>query len=931
MPVLLNQTPQNQSTVVCVPKFFDEKFTGKGNGSTVGLLSDKNRPNIDTNMHTNVLHADAVRRSIHNGDLTTHQIPLAPLVYNAQNKLSTRHLDSLMNYNKVATIASTTGNFDLYMRMDVNAVFIEELKTSIPGSTSYSTQTTPVFNYVLSFFAIRPGTVTPVDCINFNEITPRNYDMNALNAKDIGIAFRMYTDNPAGELNSVIVPRLMNSGWHVDPADIMSCLNQFDLYANISELSTIWQTTIDQHMDYLFMHHNGQIDDFDIVYQQVRHLMDYNIPLDLYRNIYKVIQKNFAPDKARIICKQNLNLMLSDTLNDLDSIKSQIPTFNPPAPGTTLPISVQKLSTAQTKAVKSLDPLIMVQAGAGTGKSTMLLGRIAYLTEACGVDPQDITVLSFTNAAADHIKEKNPNVHSMTIARMIHEIYTTNYTNHELSSLETLANTIEIYYPNMMPHSIQAQFRRHLYNLIKGDSNSFTDMNNFIEENYDEVINTLNKIQQTTLELEIIICYQQIQHFIEPPTVASKYLIIDEVQDNSIFEFVYMLKYVTKHLESLFIVGDCSQTLYEFRASNPKALNILESSGTFATFQLNTNYRSTQCILDFANKQLDRIEANRYAQIQLKSTQMQRETEQEFLDTVTLNYFKLHSGEKLELALPVKITTEVAPYIDECRKRGEPVTILAYRKRDIQLFQKTLETLYPGCTCVNLVPQTAYNRVVMSSYIRKFWDQVKFMPLTDLAVNIKDDIMQKLNEIDKKAATNRTMVEDMLKKWINEQGGHIQSWVDQMNAGQLTNDALFDLVKENMLQFEIRNNAIKQALLAAHNQQMKQQNATVNADFQLSTIHSAKGLEFQNVIVLYHNKNNMPEDEKRMYYVAMTRAMKTEYVLAYDTVASPQIEADYLAVCAELHAISPSPNSPIKNRPVKTSRKSSKTSGKVQI
>ena len=66
---------------------------------------------------------------------------------------------------------------------------------------------------------------------------------------------------------------------------------------------------------------------------------------------------------------------------------------------------------------------------------------------------------------------------------------------------------------------------------------------------------TLDIIGQTSLELEIIICYQKIDTLAEPPEVKSKYLIIDEVQDNSIFEFIYTLKYVDKNKESLFIVG----------------------------------------------------------------------------------------------------------------------------------------------------------------------------------------------------------------------------------------------------------------------------------------------------------------------------------------------------------------------------------------
>ena len=97
------------------------------------------------------------------------------------------------------------------------------------------------------------------------------------------------------------------------------------------------------------------------------------------------------------------------------------------------------------------------------------------------------------------------------------------------------------------------------------------------------IISLLDTIKQTSLELEIIICYQRIDTMAEPTHVNCKYLIIDEVQDNSIFEFIYVLKYITKHAQSLFIVGDASQTLYEFRSANPRALNTLEGSGVFST------------------------------------------------------------------------------------------------------------------------------------------------------------------------------------------------------------------------------------------------------------------------------------------------------------------------------------------------------------
>ena len=422
----------------------------------------------------------------------------------------------------------------------------------------------------------------------------------------------------------------------------------------------------------------------------------------------------------------------------------------------------------------------------------------------------------------------------MTIARMIHTIYEANFPTHMLSSIDTIRNAIDIYYPNFdtRPTYI-SDFKRCLTAIIKNDSNAFTRTNNFIEEHYDEVMDILDTIKQTSLELEIIICYQSIDKLNEPAAVASKYLIIDEVQDNSIFEFIYTLKYVDKHKESLFIVGDSSQTLYEFRASNPKALNIMESSGVFETFRLQTNYRSKQDILTFANVLLRNIEANQFANIQLHANSLAKITKTSFQKNVKLKYCQLRKQSDFRDIFDSLMTQHVKRYIDGKMKYNEPVAFLAYKRDTINRVQTWLKGHYPDKKIANLVPDRLRNQTLLS------------------------------------------------------------------NFGQLTKDEILNMIKEDMISYEINTNAIKQSVLSAKNEQNKQQNID-DADFILSTIHSAKGLEFPNTVVIYKDENNMGEEEKRMYYVALTRAMQSEFILAYNTVKSPQIEANYNAIINSL-------------------------------
>ena len=571
-------------------------------------------------------------------------------------------------------------------------------------------------------------------------------------------------------------------------------------------------------------------------------------------------------------------------------------------------MSKRRFSPEQQRAIASQSPLSLVQAGAGTGKSTVILGRIDWLI-AEGVQPSDIMVLSFTNAAADHIKELNPDVHSMTIAKMIHSIYAANYPDHELSTLETLINSLEIYFPADPTARKLGMLCR---DISKNAQFSYTIINNFIEDNFDEVINLLNEMKQTSLELEIMICYQQIENLIEPPDVQSKYLIIDEVQDNSVFEFIYTLKYVAKHNEALFIVGDCSQTLYEFRASDPRALNVLEGSGVFDAYQLQVNYRSNQEILDFANVSLANIEANQYANIQLRANSLQQVTEQSFTDKVKLKYYRLRHTTDLKAMVPTIVGRDLRNYIDSCLGRGEQVALLAFQRNTVAQFGNEIANVWPDAVIANLVPSVPKDNTILSKFIRDHWDEVQFMPthnITDIIIRACLDSMANDYSFKKMTLPAQSRYQqqttDILLEWQKQTAADLTAMQTAYGNGSVTLDEFMNTVKRSLLDFEIQRNTIRQALISQRNRETKLMNAAKDANFVLSTIHSAKGLEFDNVIVIYDNRKLDQEDAKRMYYVALTRAMHSEFIVAYDMVAKPAIETAYKNIVDTLNRVAP--------------------------
>ena len=555
MPIIIDDAVQQATSAVQTfnPKlFFHDKLTGRG-GTTAGLLSAKNNPNtIDPQVVTSASHYSSHKREYHNGTTQTTIIPVLPIAHDCLPYLEeiTRPDTSdllLIGHSK-------RGKSDLYMDMQMAGMTISDSKVTTQnglGPTTTKREFTQC--YYVRIFAVS----------DVNDAKTKREDLANLSTTKNQYSY-ILTSNPMVELPNTLATTLSYT-FDINTKTIINYINNIEVYDMVVKACEVWQTTIDKVMDEFLSNMSSKkmplanTTNEIILKYQLKYLMTYNIPLDLYRNIYKSISNNFTPAEANDLCKQNLNLLLSDTMNNLQNNKSLINSFTPPQPNVQLPQSVQKLSPEQTKAVMSTEPLILVQAGAGTGKSTLILGRIDYLVS-CGINPNDIMVLSFTNAAADNIKEKNPNVHSMTIASMIHEIYSTNFTGHELSSLDTIINSLDIYYPSVVgtqtnQQAVAEMFKKRCSRIIRNDSNAFTEMNNFIEENYDDVITILDTIHQTSLELEIIICYQKIDALVEPSSVTSKFLIMDEVQDNSIFEFVYTLKYIDKHKESLFIVG----------------------------------------------------------------------------------------------------------------------------------------------------------------------------------------------------------------------------------------------------------------------------------------------------------------------------------------------------------------------------------------
>jgi DNA helicase-2/ATP-dependent DNA helicase PcrA len=938
-----NKGAKKKNSKAFSPAFFNGSvLTGRG-GNSRGLLNDSKDPKHFINGYPAVVNPNLEMGKNYNGNTTIYNIPfymIKPTSWDTYIKKFERPATSEML--KIAT----KGSKEIYMAMPIHAVQVEEIKTQqyvnymATGSATITRNLSACFHLFL--FSIEDASITE------HEQVSRIQDI----VKSGNLFQQDIVHNMFSALRNV-ASVLTAAGYTVDKVAMNDYVQNYSLYVEICKAAERWITQTDYFMADVFAknaqaycagrnNYNNPWTGKWSLSEALTRLEKYNVPLNLFQTMYQKLKLYTTPDILTDICKSHLNLMLSDTLQHMDknraSLKfcpntntSKLVTCPTDSPNQT----AYPYSNEQRNAVASTSPLTLVQSGAGTGKSTIILGRIEHMI-ANGIDPKSILVLSFTNNAANHILDKNPDVNSMTIDKMMRLIYAENYPSHQLSSLSTIINSLEIYFnPNITPMTpAQEQFIsefKHVLQRLRDDM-EYTKAMNFIEKHIDETIDALNGIEQTSLELQGIICYLKMDTLKEPAATQADHLIIDEVQDNSISQFVYSIKYTDKHQCSMYIVGDCSQTLYEFRASNPKALNVLESSGVFETYKLQTNYRSNQEILDFANIGLSNIEANQYAKIQLHANSLTPVTLASFKEAVSFSYQRMQnkSATSWDALFAHSIGVASRDYVTDKLNKGEQVTFLARKRSDIYAIEKYLLKQYPTVPvidkttgqpvldangnpkmqCVSiasLIPQRQYDNTIFSKFIARYWGNITYAPPMDILTSVARELYTQVPNIAYRKDVQKVQksAQDTMNAFRQKYASRVTALESDVQASIITQSQMLDEIKKFMISFEIERNGINQAVMSSRNNEAKANENIANANFILSTIHSAKGLEFDNVVVYYDggSETSMDEATKRMYYVALTRARKTEFVFAYDTLAKPKIGSDYDKIIKELEAL----------------------------
>lgn len=617
-------------------------------------------------------------------------------------------------------------------------------------------------------------------------------------------------------------------------------------------------------------------------YKQEGKITDYN---DFIQKMIKKYPKH-KDDLHKLVISNSLLMLMTS----VDELKPQS------ASRLTKPMSYQDFMTKigskhtytreQLNFITSNSRNIVAMAGAGTGKSTALGGRIKYL-KASGIDPSHILVLSFTNAAANNITQRFPGVKSYTIASVLNNVYRT-FFNQQLSTADTLINSLRmVTNPKSNTH-----VRNKLIDALSYISSNrrFKGMDygaynycilSLLYKDPAAVVNELDIVGQTTLELQQSILYFTLSmvHKLPQSFRDIDFILVDEAQDTSLFELIFLTRMATQINADINFIGDANQTLYEFRNAYAKSLNIIADAPQTAHYIFDINYRSNDYILSLANEVLKVLSTNQKANMQLSSPSLGSLTEDEYKKHVHVhdnaqNPANLIATRGTQLAAEcltnyMKTAKDLTKYITDAYFKNEQVAFLAMSRDEVRAFDKILSDTFGEDKVQVLTPLTQPWSDQLSRALNEFSNNNMWNKLPQDAHGAQDFIKQGIHSI------------------INSHSKYgVPQWIiDSLNF--VTSSVLYSspysswrlLLTKELVRCEIKHNAVTTTL-------KREDKVDMTKPFIVSTIHSAKGLEFPHVVLSFmENRHSGSQSSLRALGVGLTRAKNDEYIINSYTTA----------------------------------------------
>ena len=582
-----------------------------------------------------------------------------------------------------------------------------------------------------------------------------------------------------------------------------------------------------------------------------------------------------------------------------------------------------KRNPSQQRAIAHLSGPMMVLAGPGSGKTSVIVERTAYMTKEGGISPANILVVTFSRAAAKEMKERFLNftgqeytpitfgtfhgvfygilkqAYGFTAANILAEEekmailreLAMNYGGDlaeegdfpeevakEISVVKGNRISLEYYYSSCCPDEVFRQIYREYIKICQARRKlDFDDMILYCYELFDK-------------RKDILAAWQK----------KFQYILVDEFQDINQLQYD-IVKLLAKPQDNLFIVGDDDQSIYHFRGARPEImLNFTKDYPAAETVILDVNYRCSKKILSSAMQVIGTNKKRFQKHLQTPNPEGNpvklREFEnprEEYLEVVSELRERMERGDKLEdTAILLRTNQEAEGLVGALMERQVPFNmkeklpnlfhhwicrnILAYlrfasgdesRKNFVEFMNRP--NRYISRDAVSLSP------VISFEQLKDFYKDKDWMcdRLTTLETHLR--ILKGLSPF---AAINFIRKGMGYEEYLREYAEYRKIKPEELSEilDRLTDSTKgMDSLKEWEDYIEDYTGKLEEQ---AKKQEQEREGVLI------STLHGVKGLEYDKVYILNVNEGSMPykkavlepaiEEERRLFYVGMTRARK---------------------------------------------------------
>lgn len=580
-----------------------------------------------------------------------------------------------------------------------------------------------------------------------------------------------------------------------------------------------------------------------------------------------------------------------------------------------------KRNSSQKRAIAHLSGPMMVLAGPGSGKTSVIVERTAYMTGEGKIPSSSVLVVTFSRAAAVEMKERFLKFTGQSSTRVtfgtFHGVF---YGILKQAYNLTSANILSEEEKNGILRELALNFGGEL--AAEGDFTeeiakeiSMVKGNRISLEHYyssccpDEVFrqiygaygNMLRERRKLDFDDMLLSCYELFdkrKDILRAWQQKFRYILVDEFQDINQLQYD-IVRLLAEPENNLFIVGDDDQSIYHFRGARPEImLNFTKDYPGAEKVVLDVNYRCSKRILDSAMKVIGRNKTR--FQKELSTPNQEGEPvrlceyanpREEYLSVTAELRKRLEQGENLENTAVLLRTNQEAEGL-----------IAAFMERQIPFTMKEkLPNLFQHWICRNLL---AYMRFAQGERSRKLFLEIMNRPnryiSRDAVVSGREISFEQLRDFykDKDWMCDRlTTMETHLRilkglppyaaiNFIRKGMGYEEYLQEYALYRKIKPEELGEIL-DRLSESAKGMNTLKEweEYIEDYTRKLEEQAGKQKKEgVQILTLHGAKGLEFDRVYILNVNEGSIPyrkavlapavEEERRLFYVGMTRARK---------------------------------------------------------